>query len=68
VIVAVQGVLEVPEPVTVPIVPVVLTTFATVGTVTTAVLALLIVLIGLAYKFGIKSVLITVIIFFLYNF
>jgi hypothetical protein len=67
VIVAVQGTLEVPEPVTVPIVPVVLTTVATVGTVTTAGLAWLIVLIGLAYKSGIKSVLIVVIIF-PYNF
>jgi hypothetical protein len=66
VIVAVQGVPEVPEPLTVPIVPVVLTTVATVGTVTTAGSAWLIVLIGLAYKFGIKSVLIVVIIFSLY--
>ena len=66
--VAVHGSLPVPEPVTVPIVPVVLTTVAITGTVTTAVEALLTVLIGLAYKFGIKSVLIVVILFFLLSY
>jgi len=62
--VAVHGVVCVPEPVTVPMVPVVLTTAAVTGTVTTAVEALLTVLIGLAYKFGIRSVLTIVILFF----
>jgi hypothetical protein len=65
--VAVQGVPLVPDPVTVPIVPVALTMAATTGTVTTAGSARLMLTIGLAYKFGIMSVLKTVILVVLFN-